>query len=199
MSCLKTFEFSAAVRGFHYYRSFWSPQPEQVLRCSHEVGNAFDMFAIKVCESSTDETVGHLPMEISRITKFLIDRGADVTAKLTSTNYRRSPLVQGGIEIPCLITVTMPGTILNQLLMERFKQLVQEKYVEPKNEEILGSFLHIEAVKEGTVPVPKKKKKKAMMTQNIHKDIRNFFTAGPSTNANNKATKEKCQNVITID
>ena len=43
--------------------------------------------------------------------------------------------------------------------MERFKQLVQEKYVEPKNEEILGSFLHIEAVKEGTVPVPKKKKK----------------------------------------
>ena len=160
MSCLKTFEFSAAVRGFHYYQSFWNPQPEQILRCSHEVGNAFDMFAIKVCESSTDETVGHLSMEISHIAKFLIDRGADVTSKQTSTNYRRSPLVQGGIEIPCLITVTMPGTILNQLLMERFKQLVQEKYVEPKNEEILGSFLHIEAGKEGAVPVPKKKKKK---------------------------------------
>ena len=48
----------------------------------------------------------------------------------------------------------MPGTILNQLLMEQFKQLVQEKYVEPKNEEILGSFLHIETVKEVTVPVP---------------------------------------------
>ena len=118
------------------------------------------MFAIKVCDSSTDEADGHLPMEISCITKFLIDRGADVTTKLTSTNYRRSPLVQGGIEIPCLITVTMPGTILNQLLMERFKQLVQEKYVEPKNEEILLSFLHIEAVKKGTVPVPKNKKRK---------------------------------------
>ena len=83
--------------------------------------------------------------------------------------------------------------------MEQFKQLVQEKYVEPKNEEILGSFLHIKAVKEVTVPVPKKKKKKAMTTQNIHKDIRNFFTAVPSTNANNKATKEKLKNVITID
>ena len=108
------------------------------------------------------QTVSHLPTEISRITKFLIDRGADVTAKLTSTNYRRFPLVQGGIEIPCLITVTMPVTILNQLLMERFKHLVQEKYVEPKNEEILGSFLHIEAVKEVTVPVPKKKKRRKL-------------------------------------
>ena len=38
-----------------------------------------------------------------------------------------------------------------------------------------------------------------MTTQNIHKDIRNFFTAGPSTNANNKATKEKCQNVINLE
>ena len=31
----------------------------------------------------------HLPMEISRVTKFLLDRRANVTAKLTSTNYSR--------------------------------------------------------------------------------------------------------------
>ena len=62
----------------------------------------------------------------------------------------------------------MPGTILNQQLMERFKQLVHERYIEPKNEEILGSFLHIddEGVEERPVPVPKKKKKKATVTQN---------------------------------
>ena len=38
-----------------------------------------------------------------------------------------------------------------------------------------------------------------MTTENIHKDIRNFFTTVPSTNANNKATREKLKNVITID
>ena len=146
MSCLKTFKFSAAVRVFHYYRSFRSPQPEQVLRCSHEVGNAFDMFAIKVCESSADQTVGHLPMEISRITKFLIDRGADATAKLTSTNNRRSPLVQGGIEIPCLITVTMSGTILNQLLMERFKQY-KKSTLNRKTKRYLARFFILKLLK----------------------------------------------------
>ena len=42
-------------------------------------------------------------MELSRITKFLIDRGLKVEAQLSSTNYRRSPLIQGGLEIPLLL------------------------------------------------------------------------------------------------
>ena len=51
-------------------------------------------------------------MEISRVTKFLLDRGANVSAKLRSTHYRRSPLVQGGIEIQCVVTVSTAGTII---------------------------------------------------------------------------------------
>ena len=54
-----------------------------------------------MCEIGNETPVGHLSMEISRTTKFLIDRGATVTAELTSDHYRRSPLIQGGIEIPC--------------------------------------------------------------------------------------------------
>ena len=107
------------------------------------MNNPFDIFAIKVCKIPSNEIVGHMPMELSRVTKFLIERGANVSLKLTSTNYRRSPLVQGGLEIPCLVTVTMSGTIINQLIMEKYKQLVNEKYVEPKEEEIIGSFLHM--------------------------------------------------------
>ena len=64
-----------------------------------------------------------------------------MSAKLTSTPYRRSPLVQGGIEIPWVVTVSMSGTVINQLLMERYKQLVETLYTEPKEEEILGTFL----------------------------------------------------------
>ena len=100
-------------------------------------------------------------MEISRVTKFLVDRGANVSAKLTSTHYRRSPLVQGGIEIPCVVTVSMPGTVINQLLMERYKQLVETLYTEPKEEEILGTFLQLENTGEQDLaPVAPKQKKK---------------------------------------
>ena len=64
--------------------------------------------------------------------------------KINKYAYRRSPLVQGGIEIPCVVTVSMPGTVTNQLLMERYKQLVETLYVEPKEEEFLETFLQLE-------------------------------------------------------
>ena len=83
-------------------------------------------------------------MEISRVTKFLLDRGANASAKLTSMHYRRSPLVQGRIEISCVVTVSMPGTVINQLLIKRYKQLVETFYTEPKEEDILETFLQLE-------------------------------------------------------
>ena len=93
MTCVKYFQFSTAVRGFYYYRKSWLPEPKQTLNFLHEEGNTFDRFAVKVFEKDKNDIVGHLPMEISQVTKFLLDRGANVSAKLTSTHYRRSPLV----------------------------------------------------------------------------------------------------------
>ena len=66
-----------------------------------------------------EETIGHILMEISRVKKYFIDRGATVTAQLTGFHYRRSPLVQGGLEIPCKITVTISETVSNLLCMEK--------------------------------------------------------------------------------
>ena len=78
-----------------------------------------------VCKIGKDETaVGHLPMEILRVTKFCIDRGGSINAELTSDHYRRSPLIQGGIEIPCKVTAKIPGTVINLLIMEKYIQLV---------------------------------------------------------------------------
>ena len=68
-----------------------------------------------VCEIGKDETaVGHLPVEISRVTKFFIDRGGSIIAELTSDHYRRSLLFQGGIEIPGKVTAKIPGTAINK-------------------------------------------------------------------------------------
>ena len=42
---------------------------------------------------------------VYRITKFSLQRGAQVHATLTSKHYCRSPLVQEGLEIPCKLEV----------------------------------------------------------------------------------------------
>ena len=55
----------------------------------------------------------------------------------------------------------MPGTEINQLLMERYKQLVETLYTEPKEEQILGTFLQLENTGEQDLaPVAPKQKKK---------------------------------------
>ena len=179
MAYSNVFEFSAAVRGYHYYKNFCQPQKEQLLECFHETGNLFDRFAIKVCEIGNETPVGHLPREISRITKFFMDRGATVSVQLTSEHYRRSPIVQGGMEIPCKVTVKIPGTCLNLLLMEKYKQLVEELYIEPKKEEILGSFLQpmepVEPVNQdnqSALPCKRKKTKDKNTESNQMNDIR---------------------------
>ena len=100
-------------------------------------------------------------MEISRLTKFLLDARANVSTKLTTTHYRRSPLAQGGIEIPCVVTVSIPGIVINQLLMGRYKQLVETLYTKPKEEELFGALLQLENTGEQDLaPVAPKQKKK---------------------------------------
>ena len=66
----KNFEFPSAARGFHYYRKYWQPQLDDELYCQHELDNPFGFFTIKICTKNTGVTVGHLPMKISRATKF---------------------------------------------------------------------------------------------------------------------------------
>ena len=212
MAYAKIYEFPAAVRGYHHYKKFWNPEPQQVLNCYHEKNNAYDRYVIMTCEIGKDEIpVGHLPMEISRVTKFFIDRGATVTAELTSEYYRRSPLIQGGLEIPCKITAKISGTVINLLFMEKYIQLLQEFYTEPKDEEILGSYVQVEAA-EGvnvTLAVPRnppvqKKKKKSDVQQK--KDIQKFFnrdqngrTEENSNQTTKKTNKRKADKVIVLD
>ena len=161
------------------------------------------------CKIGMDNTpVGHLPLEISRVTKFFIDRGATVIAELTTDYYRRSPLVQGGLEIPCKITAKIPGTVINLLIMEKYIQLVQRFYTEPKDEEILGSYLQVEAA-EIVVAAPRNlpvQKKKKQLDVPRTKDIRKFFNneqngrPGEGNNQAKKTTnKRKEEEVIVVD
>ena len=82
---------------------------------SHEKNNHFDSFAIKMF-NTRGNIVGHLPMEISLITKFLLDRDARIKATLRSTHYRRSPLVLGGLEIPWTVKVSMMPPLESRII-----------------------------------------------------------------------------------
>ena len=120
----------------------WKPKEGEILECLHKENNPYDVFPIKVCKSNNAQNVvGHLPMEISRITKFIPQRGARVQATVSGKHYRRSPLIQGGLEVPCLVTVTMPGSIINHLLIARYEKLLGE--LEPKDKEIMETFLPV--------------------------------------------------------
>ena len=60
--------------------------------------------------------------------------------EIISDYYRSSPLVQGGLEIKYKVTVKVPSATPRQVT-ERYCALVKELYVEPKEEETLGSFI----------------------------------------------------------
>ena len=71
----------AAVRGFHFYKSIWAPTESEVLSYEYGENNPHDINAIKNCQQN-GRIVGYLVVEISRITMYLLDRGARIDVKL---------------------------------------------------------------------------------------------------------------------
>ena len=184
MNANKSFQFSAAVRGFHIFRKTWDPVTNEMLKYTHESGNEYDPFSIKTCQiKNGSKTVGHLSKEISKATKFLLHRGATISLKLSSNHYRGSPLFQGSLEIPCIVTVTMAGTVRNHMVLDRYKEIVNRLYCEPKNEVIIGCFLAKNkdadtVALDNEVTVPKKKKEKTPKSRESipkSRDIRQLF------------------------
>ena len=95
----RSFEFTAAIRGYHVYQKFWQPELNETLVCIHERGNEFDAFSVKTVRALDNATVGHLPREISRPTKYLLDRGGTLKAVIAClyTFSRWSPSKHFGV------------------------------------------------------------------------------------------------------
>lgn len=144
-----SFTFACGLRGYHVYRTVWSPTINELLCTIHEHDNDKDCYAIAARKRLpgtllVESTVGHLPKEISRVTRFIMLHGAIVTAKVIDTHHRRSPLVQGGLEIPIQVTVTMKYTPENKNAMVKYEELIGKYYMEPvdgKYEDITSKIL----------------------------------------------------------
>ena len=142
-------------------------------------------------------TIGHLPREISRSTKYLLDRGATVKAVMICSYYRCSPLFQGGLEIPCSVTVSMPGTIRNHLLLDRYSELVTELYCKPKDEIVIGNFLSPTE----QVPIERSQNRQKRFSvpekETIQcKDIRILFRCQEENNKNHDKSKETNEAIV---
>ena len=109
--------------------------------------------------------------------KYLLNRGATATGKMRSANYRGSPLVQGDIAIPCTVKVTIPGIVNNLLVLEKYRQLVDKVYTEPKNKEIFKLYIHGDVNICIHSPFPMKiiKRIKENNLNCNQKDIQSFF------------------------
>ena len=92
----------SAIRGYHVYREIWNPVLGEELTTQREHGNPEDAFAVKIKKG--DETVGHIGKELSKICWLFLHDGS-IVAEVTSCSKRRSPIVQGGLEIPCTLTL----------------------------------------------------------------------------------------------
>ena len=136
------FEMDCASRGFHVYRRDWSPKLGQKLATFDEQSNVYDPYAmaLTITMKSTitgKKIVGHIPRQISRFCKFFVDYGGEITGIVKSNKYRRSPILQGGLEIPIKLVIGQ-GSSSDQVF-QRVKQLVNEYYIEPERISVIES------------------------------------------------------------
>ena len=123
--------------------------------------------------------------------------------KLTSKHYRRSPLVQGRLEIKCEVVINSRATMLQSRLTARYLELIQNLYTEPVEERVMGELVFnfvmilLPMVNMPVLPTLKKRKKKAATTNATtrNRDIREMF----SVSRKSKKTQPANDNIIVLD
>ena len=80
--------------------------------------------------------------------------------------------------------------------MERYKQLVAELYIEPKEEQILGSFLERNPENQNNPPGEKEPNQQRKKSESGMKDIRSFFS--PVQRENMQREQRPASDIVTI-
>ena len=75
--------------------------------------------------------VGHLTRDISRLTYFIIPHGARLSVEVLDALHRKSPLIQGDLEIPVAVIMEMADTEENRLALAKYEAMTAERYTEP--------------------------------------------------------------------
>ena len=73
--------------------------------------------------------------------EFLNKKEKLTNMKVTGEHYRQNLLLQEGLEVPCEISVRMSAYIVNHTLLQDCEIFLRELYTEPKEDEVMGTFL----------------------------------------------------------
>ena len=110
----------SCIRGYHVYQRVWTdPYVGETLDCRREPTNVVDRYAVSVIRSEV--VVGHLPKKISKLCSLFLRRGGSISCEVTGRR-RSTDLIQGGLEIPCLLI--LKG---NRRDLLKLKHLIDQK------------------------------------------------------------------------
>ena len=96
-----------------------------------------------------------------------------------------------------MVTVSMPGTIRNHLLLDRYRGLVTDLYCEPEDEVITGNFLS--PTEQAPIERPQKRKKVVSVPEKEKirsNDIRLLFKRQEENNKNQDKSKETNETIV---
>ena len=91
------FNFESSIRGYHVYKSIWTYEISEKLRCDREENNPNDKFAVKLVRNygNKEQCVGHVSIEQSKVFHFFLKRGRKIFATVTGNI---------GLELSCTYT-----------------------------------------------------------------------------------------------
>ena len=125
--------FSAAccIRGYHIYNwTQWTAEIGSILTSEPEKRSGAlveDKYAIAII--SNNQTVGHVPKFLSKLTFFFLKHGATLTVKVTGERRNSFDLPQGGMEIPAeFICKSEKKELIDQMKEKALKEI--KKYDE---------------------------------------------------------------------
>ena len=89
----------SVIRGYHVYKDEWTPDVGDGFDGRIDKDNRFDRYTVAVIVS--DNVVGHVPREISKIVYYFLKNGGEVKGVVTGKR-QRSAVHMKGLEVPCI-------------------------------------------------------------------------------------------------
>ena len=136
-------EFSVAccIRGYHIYNwAQWTAEIGSILTSEPEKRPSAlveDRYAIAII--SNNQTVGHVPKFLSKLTFFFLKHGGTLTVKVTGERRYSFDLAQGGMEIPVEFIYNSEKKELSDQMKEKTLEEIK-KYNERRKEGMKNSL-----------------------------------------------------------
>ena len=86
-------------------------------------------------------------METSRAAKFVLCQQATISVASANTRYRQSPLLQGGLEVLCVVIVGVLGTVTNNKTLGKYTEFVNILFEDLVESLFRSSFIEVTGVR----------------------------------------------------